>query len=56
MSSRLSLVLALACLALWYVLLVPVGVQAGAVHLLMAAGVVLLVRWWALRPDSGQGS
>lgn len=49
MSSRLSLVLALAALALWYVLLVPVGIKGGAVHLLLATGVVLLVRWWALR-------
>jgi len=49
MSSRLSLALALAALALWFVLLVPVGISAGAVHLLLAAGVVLLVRWWALR-------
>ncbi|MEZ4412208.1 MAG: hypothetical protein R2910_04395 [Gemmatimonadales bacterium] len=52
MSSRLSLVLALATLALWYVLLVPVGIKAGAVHLLLATGVVLLVRWWALRPEA----
>jgi hypothetical protein len=49
MSSRTSLALALAALALWYVLLVPVGITAGAVHLLLAIGVVLLVRWWALR-------
>jgi len=49
MSSRISLALALAALALWYVLLVPVGIKAGAVHLLLATGVVLLVRWWALR-------
>ena len=27
--------------------LIPVGL--GIVHLLLAAGVVLLVRWWALR-------
>ena len=51
MSSRLSLVLALVAFLLWYLLLIPVGVQAGAVHLLLATGVVLLVRWWALRPD-----
>lgn len=49
MSSRISLALALAALALWYVLLVPVGITAGAVHLLLAVGVVLLVRWWAIR-------
>jgi len=49
MSSRITLVLALAALALWYVLLVPVRITAGAVHLLLATGVVLLVRWWAIR-------
>jgi len=49
MSSRLSLILALAALALWYILAVVVRVQAGAVHLLIAAGVILAVRWWALR-------
>ncbi len=52
MSSRISLILALAALALWFILVVPVGVQAGAVHLLLATGVVLLVRWWALRPET----
>lgn len=51
MSSRLSLVLALAAILLWYALAVVVRVQAGAVHLLLAAATVLLVRWWALRPD-----
>lgn len=52
MSSTASLVLALAAVASWYVLAVVVGVQAGAVHLLLAAAAVLLVRWWALRPDT----
>ncbi len=50
MSSTISLVLALAALALWYVLAFVTGVTAGAVHLLLAVGVVLAVRWWALRP------
>lgn len=54
MSSRFTLVLALAALVLWFILLVPVGVQAGAVHLLLASGVVLLVRWWALRPEGAR--
>ena len=49
MSSTISLVLALAALALWYVLALVTGVTAGAVHLLLAVGVVLAVRWWALR-------
>lgn len=52
MSSTLSLMLALAALALWYVLVAVVGIQAGAVHLLVAVGVVLAIRWWALRPGS----
>jgi len=51
MSSRNSLVLALAALALWGILAFTVRVQAGAVHLLLAAGVVFAVRWWALRPE-----
>ena len=49
MSSRISLALALASLGLWYVLAFVTGVTAGAVHLLLAAGAVLAVRWWALR-------
>ena len=49
MSSTISLVLALAALALWFVLGFVTGVTAGAVHLLLAAGVVLAVRWWALK-------
>lgn len=51
MSSRNSLMLALAALVLWFVLAFVVAVPSGAVHLLLAAGVVLAVRWWALRPD-----
>ena len=52
MSSRLSLALALVSLALWFGLAFVLRVQAGAVHLLLAAGMILAVRWWALRPDS----
>jgi hypothetical protein len=51
MSSRLALLLAVAALALWVVLAFVVRVHAGAVHLLLAAGATLAVRWWALRPD-----
>jgi hypothetical protein len=53
MSSRLSLVLALASLVLWFGLAFVLRVQAGAVHLLLAAGMILAVRWWALRPERG---
>lgn len=51
MSSRLSLVLAVAALLLWFGLAFVLRVQPGAVHLLLAAGMILAVRWWALRPD-----
>lgn len=51
MSSRLSLLLSLAALASWYVLAFVVRLTPGAVHLLLGAGVILAVRWWALRPD-----
>jgi hypothetical protein len=45
-----TLSVALLALVLWVVFafVVPVGV--GAVHLLLAVGTTLLVRWWALRP------
>lgn len=51
MSSRVSLVLSLAALALWYVLAFVVQLKPGAVHLLLGVGVILAVRWWALRPE-----
>jgi hypothetical protein len=51
MSSRLSLVLAVVALALWFGLAFIARVQAGAVHLLLAAGMILAVRWWALAPE-----
>jgi uncharacterized membrane protein YvlD (DUF360 family) len=51
MPSRIALVLAVAALALWWLFVFVAGVQAGAVHLLLAAGVILAVRWWALRPE-----
>lgn len=43
---NLFLALALASLALWVILVFVVSVTAGAVHLLLAAGTTLLVRWW----------
>ncbi|HEX5004025.1 MAG TPA: hypothetical protein VFV65_01850 [Gemmatimonadales bacterium] len=51
MSSRLSLLLSLILLAAWYLLAFVARVEAGAVHLLLGAGAILAVRWWALRPD-----
>lgn len=45
---RLTLVGAIVLLVAWIIFgfITPVGV--GAIHLLLAAGVTLLVRWWAL--------
>ena len=52
----LPLLGSLFCLALWVLLgfVRPVGL--GVVHLLLAAGVVLLIRWWATKPDLRQPS
>ena len=44
-----TLLLALASLVLWVVLAFVLGPKPGAVHLLLALGTTLLVRWWALR-------
>jgi hypothetical protein len=45
----LTLMVAIVSLVLWAVLTFVTGPQPGAVHLLLALGTVLLVRWWALR-------
>jgi hypothetical protein len=44
-----TLLLALVSLAAWAVLVFGRGPQPGVVHLLLALGTTLLVRWWALR-------
>jgi hypothetical protein len=44
-----TLLVALLCLIAWAVLAFGMGPQPGAVHLLLALGTTLLVRWWALR-------
>ena len=44
-----TLLLALASLIAWAVLTFGLGPQPGEVHLLLALGTTLLVRWWALR-------
>ena len=44
-----TLLLALLCLIAWGVLAFALGPKPGAVHLLLAIGTTLLVRWWALR-------
>ena len=48
MSPAVSLAAAVASLMLWLVLAFVVPVASGVVHLLLAVGVVLLVRWYAL--------
>ena len=47
--AMLTLLVALISLILWGVLAFGLGPQPGAVHLLLALGTTLLVRWWALR-------
>jgi hypothetical protein len=45
-----NLIGAIVALVLWFAgtFVRPVGL--GIIHLLLAIGVVLLIRWWALRP------
>ena len=45
----LTLLAAVASLIAWVVLVFFTPVSAGAIHLLLALGSTLLVRWWALR-------
>ena len=45
----MTLLLALVSLIVWAVLAFGVGPHSGAIHLLLAVGTTLLVRWWALR-------
>ena len=44
-----TLLVALLSIVAWAFLVFGVGVPSGAVHLLLALGTTLLVRWWALR-------
>jgi hypothetical protein len=44
-----TLLLALACIAAWAVLTFGMTIHSGVIHLLLALGTTLLVRWWALR-------
>lgn len=48
MSPTVSLVAGVASLLLWVVLAFVMPVASGVVHLLLAAGTVLLIRWYAL--------
>jgi hypothetical protein len=45
----LTFLLAVASLAAWLGVLFLGNVTNGVIHLLLAFGVTLLVRWWALR-------
>ena len=51
MPPKLSLLVALPALLVWSVLTFVVGSTTGWVHILLAAGVLLLVRWIALRDE-----
>ena len=53
--SMLTLLAAVASLAAWVVFAFILKVGAGAINLLLAAGGVLLVRWWALRTPAPEG-
>jgi hypothetical protein len=46
----INLIGAIVALGLWFLLTFARPVGLGIVHLLLGAGVVLLVRWWALTP------
>jgi len=50
----LTLVASLVCLALWVLVVFVRPVGSGIVHLLLGAGAVLWVRWWATRPVRGE--
>jgi hypothetical protein len=45
----LTLLLALISLGVWAALVFGMSPQPGVVHLLLALGTTLLVRWWALK-------
>jgi hypothetical protein len=45
----LTLLAAVLSLVAWIVLVYFTPITAGAMHLLLALGSTLLVRWWALR-------
>ncbi len=45
----LTLLAAVASLAAWVIFAFLLKVGSGAIHLLLAVGATLLVRWWALR-------
>jgi hypothetical protein len=44
-----TLLVALGSLFVWAILLFGTSISYGSIHLLLAVGATLLVRWWALR-------
>jgi hypothetical protein len=52
----LTLLAALGSLAVWVVMVFIRPVGLGVVHVLLGLGVVLWIRWWALRDDKRQQS
>ena len=44
-----TLLLAVISIVVWAILVFGVAVPSGTVHVLLALGTTLLVRWWALR-------
>jgi hypothetical protein len=49
-----SLVASVLCLILWTVLTFVRPIGLGIVHILLAVGAVLFVRWYGLRPVPGE--
>lgn len=47
----IDLIGAIVALTLWFALTFVVPAGLGLVHVLLGAGVVLWIRWWALRPS-----
>ena len=48
----INLIGAILSLAVWFVATFVVPVGLGIIHVLLGVGVVLLIRWWALRNTS----
>jgi hypothetical protein len=44
-----TLLLAIGSLVIWTLLTFGMAMHTGVIHLLLALGTTLLVRWWALR-------